>query len=330
MKAFNIVVSLGLVLLSAPSVAKDDVRGSKDYPLISRFPDTYIQSYHQSEYEEFMVATGPLKTLDTKEALPPVMKLEGQVTSIGYVANDKKYSALQIYRNYEKALAKVGFEPIFSCKGDTECGQKFVTQMYWYGHQARQGRDKGLDAPNMSSKSYQYYYWSGKARIQDKELYAALLVGQYNGSAFASKVVLDIGEIEVLDTDRISINVDGMSKSIAETGKVELEGVLFDTAKATLKTESSAVVKTIADYLKQNAEQSFYVVGHTDNQGDFAFNMKLSKDRANTVVHTLISEEGIDAKRLTSAGVGPVSPVRSNATEKGKAANRRVELVLAE
>lgn len=306
--------------------AKGDARGSEDHPLLSRFPDTYISSYYASEYDEFLVATGPR----TDQELPPVLRLEGKVTTLGYEANELKYSALQIYRNYEKAFAKAGFTPIFTCRNDNECGSYFVNKLYWYGNPARQGRDKGLDAPNLHGSRHQYFYWSGKADVQGKEVYASLLVAQTSGGSFPTKAILDIGEIESLDDDRISIDLDGMSKAIAETGKVELEGVFFDTAKATLKAESSEAVATIADYLQQNDAQSFYVVGHTDSQGALDFNMKLSQDRAETVVRTLIQEHGISGNRLKSVGVGPVSPVMSNSSDAGRSKNRRVELVLAD
>ncbi|GAA0682870.1 OmpA family protein [Marinobacterium maritimum] len=315
-------------LIALPALAaQNDVRGSADHSLISRFPDTYIQSYYASEYDEFLVATGPR---ESGAELPPVLRLEGKVTSLGYEANDRKFSALQIFRNYEKAFAKAGFTPIFTCRNDDECGGKFVNKLYWYGNPARQGRDKGLDAPNLHGTRHQYFYWSGKADVQGKEVYASLLVAQTSGGRFPTRAILDLGEIESLNDERISINLDGMSKAIAETGKVELDGVLFDTAKATLKAESADVVATIADYLKQNPAQSFYVVGHTDSQGDFNFNMKLSEGRATTVASTLVNEHGVDPKRLVPVGVGPVSPVQSNATDAGRSENRRVELVLAD
>lgn len=313
-------------LMALPAVAANDVRGSEDHPLLSRFPDTFIKSYYASEYDEFLVATGPR----TDGELPPVLRLEGKVTTLGYEANDPKYSALQVFRNYEKAFAKAGFTPIFTCRNDDECGGKFVNKLYWYGNSARRGRDKGLDAPNLHGSRYQYFYWSGNANVQGKDTYATLVVAQYSGGRFPTKVVLDIGEIESLDDDRISIDLDGMSKALAETGKVELDGVLFDTGKASLKAESADVVATIAEYLAKHEAQSFYVVGHTDSQGAFDFNMKLSQDRADTVVSTLVQQHGIAAARLKSVGVGPVSPMMSNSSENGRTENRRVELVLAD
>jgi len=68
-------------------------------------------------------------------------------------------------------------------------------------------------------------------------------------------------------------------------------------------------------------------VGHTDNVAGVDSNMKLSQARADSVVKALVSQYGIDAKRLTAYGVGPLAPVAPNKTEEGRAKNRRVELV---
>ena len=68
------------------------------------------------------------------------------------------------------------------------------------------------------------------------------------------------------------------------------------------------------------------MVGHTDTDGSVESNMKLSSDRAAAVVKSLV-ENGIQATRLKSSGVGPYCPVETNRTDAGKAKNRRVELV---
>ncbi|MCW9094243.1 MAG: OmpA family protein, partial [Ignavibacteriaceae bacterium] len=66
---------------------------------------------------------------------------------------------------------------------------------------------------------------------------------------------------------------------------------------------------------------------HTDNVGKIDYNMKLSLERAEAVVKTLVEKYGVSQKRLNSYGVGPLAPVSSNETEEGRALNRRVELV---
>ena len=78
--------------------------------------------------------------------------------------------------------------------------------------------------------------------------------------------------------------------------------------------------------LSQNSKLKLFVIGHTDSDGSVESNMKLSSDRAASVVKAL-GENGIQGTRLKSAGVGPYCPVETNRTDEGKAKNRRVELV---
>jgi len=77
--------------------------------------------------------------------------------------------------------------------------------------------------------------------------------------------------------------------------------------KATLKPESMGAINEIYTLMKNNPDLKFSVEGHTDSQGDDAFNMKLSQDRAETVKNTLI-KLGVSADRLTSKGWGESKP----------------------
>ena len=79
--------------------------------------------------------------------------------------------------------------------------------------------------------------------------------------------------------------------------------------------------------LKAEPNLSLHVVGHTDNVGNYDFNLGLSKKRAEAVVAALVAEYSISANRLTAGGVANLAPVAVNTTEEGRAKNRRVELV---
>jgi OmpA-OmpF porin, OOP family len=83
----------------------------------------------------------------------------------------------------------------------------------------------------------------------------------------------------------------------------------------------------VAKLLKANPALKVWVVGHTDNVGPAETNVTLSKARAASVVKALSQKNGADGKRLAPYGVGPYAPVATNATEEGRAHNRRVELV---
>ncbi len=111
-----------------------------------------------------------------------------------------------------------------------------------------------------------------------------------------------------------------------QDGKIIANGIRFDVNKATLKPESMGVINEIATLMKDHPEVNFSVEGHTDSNGDDAFNQTLSEQRAETVVNTL-KEMGIDDSRMTSKGWGESKPLDTNATAEGKANNRRVEFV---
>jgi OmpA-OmpF porin, OOP family len=125
----------------------------------------------------------------------------------------------------------------------------------------------------------------------------------------------------------IVVDAKSMLNNINSQGRVALYGIYFDFDKSDVKPESDPTLRQISKLLTENPSLDLYVVGHTDNVGDFKYNMKLSQSRAEAVVAKLISDYGIDKTRLTAAGVGPLSPVTSNSTEEGRAENRRVELI---
>jgi outer membrane protein OmpA-like peptidoglycan-associated protein len=108
---------------------------------------------------------------------------------------------------------------------------------------------------------------------------------------------------------------------------VALYGIYFDSAKAEVKPESQPALTEIAKLLGSNPKLKLHVVGHTDSTGEVAKNIELSRARAKAVALALTTKYSVPAWRLRAEGVGPLSPVASNADEGGRAKNRRVELV---
>ena len=104
-----------------------------------------------------------------------------------------------------------------------------------------------------------------------------------------------------------------------------LQGVNFDVGKATLLAESSASLDKVAESLVANPDIKIAVEGYTSNTGGAALNRRISQARADAVRNYLISK-GVPAENVTARGFGPAKPVASNATDAGRAQNRRVEL----
>lgn len=103
--------------------------------------------------------------------------------------------------------------------------------------------------------------------------------------------------------------------------------ILFDTGKATIKTESVSVMVDIIQILNEYPNAKFTVEGHTDSVGSSESNQKLSEARANAVLNFLINE-GISSTRLTAIGFGEDKPIATNDTANGRKQNRRVEINL--
>jgi outer membrane protein OmpA-like peptidoglycan-associated protein len=107
--------------------------------------------------------------------------------------------------------------------------------------------------------------------------------------------------------------------------------VNFDTGKATIKKNSFLLLKTVAKILSLHTDfTKVRVEGHTDKRGNDQKNLKLSQDRADSVRKHLVEVGGIDPARLQSIGFGPAQPIATNATNAGRARNRRVEFVVTE
>ena len=107
------------------------------------------------------------------------------------------------------------------------------------------------------------------------------------------------------------------------------KNIYFHTDKATLQKISYDPLDQLADILTRYPNAKLTIDGHTDSTGSNAHNMKLSTDRAKSVVDYLVSK-GIDASRLTAVGFGEEKPVTANKTAEGRTLNRRVELKLTE
>lgn len=109
-------------------------------------------------------------------------------------------------------------------------------------------------------------------------------------------------------------------------GKFITYGITFDINKSTIKEESMGEINRVVKLMTDNPDLKFSVEGHTDNTGNASHNQTLSEARSKAIVDKLVSM-GISADRLSSTGKGQNNPIADNATEEGRAKNRRVEFV---
>lgn len=123
-----------------------------------------------------------------------------------------------------------------------------------------------------------------------------------------------------------------VSMATTETDRglvLTLGDVLFDSGEADLKPSANRLILKLVQFLQLNPKRVVRIEGYTDNTGDSDFNLELSKDRAQAVADTLV-DLGIDDKRIQVQGYGDQYPVEANASERGRAMNRRVEIVFSD
>lgn len=119
---------------------------------------------------------------------------------------------------------------------------------------------------------------------------------------------------------------NAIATNLSQSGRVVTYGILFDTASDKIKPESESTLNEVLGALQGQPALALEIQGHTDSQGDDAYNRDLSQRRAQSVV-TYLTGKGVTAARLSAKGFGKTQPVADNATAQGRTLNRRVELV---
>jgi len=115
-----------------------------------------------------------------------------------------------------------------------------------------------------------------------------------------------------------------MQRAVRQLLQKALQGIEFETGKATIKAKSYPLLDQIAESFIENSHYFIEVQGHTDNTGKAETNKLLSQKRAQAVMDYLV-KKGVSASRLTAVGYGSDVPIADNKTAAGRAKNRRVE-----
>jgi len=315
------LMAMGFLLFGSLPAQAQDLEGSQDHPLVSRYKGSYIGAYDMREYDRFVLALGkPMRNAQGEKVAEKTQELEGKVTRILYGTPEAR-SAFEIFRNYEMALQGAGFKPLYKCL-PPECGRYSDLRAYI--------REREFTKQRRNSSGLhllrEIHFLAAKASTETGNAYISLLVAMDPMAKYPS-TLLEVVETTEMDTGMVTVDAAAIAEGIDTTGHKALYGIYFDTGSAEIKPESSSTLAEIAKLLGQQPALKLLVVGHTDNQGGYEFNMDLSRRRADAVVKALVSNHGIAANRLRAAGVGYLSPVASNDTEDGRAKNRRVELV---
>ena len=152
----------------------------------------------------------------------------------------------------------------------------------------------------------------------------AMLTGPYSAEIKAEIVQVAVEEIAGID---FSADAKAGCQTAFDAVLVSNK-VYFASGNSVITRESGVSLdKLMAVSLQCDSELIFELGGHTDNQGERTFNVWLSQERAQAVADYM-TERGFEARRLFAVGHGPDIPAASNATQSGRAANRRIEFVV--
>ncbi len=309
-----------------------DMPGSQDHPKFPRIDGAIIYGYSYSDFDAGLFLT---KEGDNYGAVRPT----GKRTRLLYIV-PRSVSQPGVMNNYGTVAGALGeVKNIWNCVS-SNCPNDVAHGFVWGRENQIPTNIVGANDHLYQKDTYfniiNYAYAYATVTSEDARYHLSIFTAEFTKDRFwvlkpdvtgTRSIHVEILEEANFEPTLAVVTPKDITDSIAEKGRIALYGIYFDFDSDALKPDSAPALQSIATALNSNPSLKIYVVGHTDNQGTYDYNLGLSKRRADSVVAALISTHGIDASRLLAAGVGPVSPVASNRSDDGKAENRRVELV---
>lgn len=327
-----------------------DIDGASDPAWLKRYEGSFIVSHEQRNFDAMTFPASPLLLVpEQTDAYNNVVyraknnrDVEGEYTRLLYIT-PRERSPLEVMRNYLDLVEEGGGKTIYRCT-DTDCGGNLEGNDHVTGHQGiieqiyPQARVKDEMFSNGkctsgSAPREQHYSLVTLPDGSGGERTLGILTFQVGEKSYCDALVNRTAVLVVAVSPKarerkmVTVSSGEMAKALDATGNIALYGIQFDTNKSSLKPDSTATLAQIAKLLQDKPALKLDVVGHTDNVGDAAANLTLSQRRASAVVVSLVENHGIDEARLNARGEGLGKPLADNATEAGRAKNRRVELV---
>ncbi len=328
-------VSAGFAF-SPAALPAADAAGASDHPLVKRVTGSEIFFQAPADFDELKLALGKLEWSGAQGKVLPYQSLtvEGKRLRTYYKAPEN-IGVLEAFRNYEQDLKENGFEILFSGRGE---------EIETVGYNNQIAREI-LGMKGTYATPEEKAQWPFQHPDEAKAAYIAAKKAGAGGDVYVSVYLVanahnnwlqipvdrtlvraDVCEVKAREQRMELVTSQKMAGEIALNGRVALYGIQFAFDSSEIQAESAATLAEIAKLLQEQPALNILVVGHTDTQGSFEYNRKLSEKRAQSVVANLVSQ-GASAERLFPVGVSFASPIAPNTSEEGRAKNRRVELV---
>ena len=243
--------------------------------------------------------TGCAHYTEAEQALQQADKLFNSIKDDSQVLASAPKDVLRAGESLQRAEQLSGY------LGSTEDVQHFAYLSQQYAHIAQE-----------RSKIASYQQQIEQLRIQRERLQLALR---------EARLMSVQQQGQWLEEQMISLATQDAERGLVLT----LNDMLFDSGRADLKPAANRTVLKLVQFLQMNGQRTVRIEGYSDSDGDVQENLQLSKDRAQAVADTLV-DLGVDVKRLQVMGYGDAFPIAENATERGRAQNRRVEIVFSD
>jgi len=329
----GVVLALAGGIGGAGAALAQDMAGAKDHPAVKRFNGSALVGYEVRNFDAVDFQTSTYRTYDgpsgERQYAKPPLHLEGRLTRLWYEAPGDTRS-LELYRNYTNELEAAGFKVLYDSTKDPAATR-------WPNFMSSFGKSRRDFIKNVRSEYVMYSATEKTIRtgtFQKDNVTVRLVSVDWtkDDPTYKAKqgayIAVDILETEAMKQNMVVVSASEIGQSLTASGKVAIYGIYFDTGKADIKPDSKPSLEQIGAFLKADPGVKLHVVGHTDSVGSFDSNLGLSRRRAEAVAAALVKDYGVAAGRLVGNGVASLAPVASNATEEGRAKNRRVELVL--
>ncbi len=267
----------------------------------------------QRETEDYALPIGP-----AQDAPPPMMPITGWIETRAWRITPNAPPPAGLTAPIRAALEASGFDILLDCAAEA-CG----------GFDFRFGTEV-LPPPEMHVDLGSFRFLSAQRDTPR---------GPEAVSALASRTG-DIGHLQV-----ISVTPEGappvapspvppppageIASALSRNGHAVLDGIAFAPGAATLGASGGPALAALATWLSANPKLRIVLVGHTDMTGALDANIALSRRRAEAVRSRLLRDHGLSRERIDAQGAGWLAPRATNATEAGRAANRRVEAVVS-
>ena len=256
----------------------------------------------------------------------PVQKVAGRIITQAWRISGEWLTTLQLMDQLTEQLGASGYETLLRCK-DTACGGfdfRFAIAVF--------------PPPEMFVDLFDYRYLSATRIDGDAGQYVSLMISRAGGNIY-----LQITEIEPdngpkrqteaniarpASPEAAAAGSGEILDAMRANGRVVLSDLEFGTGDAALGEGPFASLTALAEFLKEDSGRRVALVGHTDTVGGYDTNIAVSRRRAHAVMERLLRAHGVPASQMEAQGAAYLAPVAPNSSAEGRAANRRVEVVL--